>query len=170
MRLFAAINFTDEFKKSLLDYQNELKKLCAGQRVSWTRSENLHMTLAFIGEFKEPDRVKSALEGVIFQPFEIKTTGSGNFGALRWVGISDNSVKLAEKVRSALDGAKIPYDTKPFSPHVTVAREIFIEKGARLPRVKEVSMTVGRISLMKSERINGRLTYTEIYFKEAQEY
>lgn len=169
MRLFAAVNFTDEFKKSILDYQNGLKNLCAGKKVNWTSPENLHMTLAFIGEYREPERVKSALDGVQFQLFEIKTTGSGNFGALRWVGISENSVKLAEKVRSALDGAKIPYDTKPFKPHVTVAREILIEKGARLPKVKEASMTVGRISLMKSERINGRIVYTEIYYRKAQE-
>ena len=115
--------------------------------------------------------MKAALDTVEFKPFTIKTNGCGNFGSLRWVGITENAVKLSDKVRIALDEFEIPYDEKPMKPHVTVAREMIVDRRAvnMLPKVKQAAMKITRISLMKSERIKGKLTYTEIYSKEAED-
>ncbi|MGN1409211.1 MAG: RNA 2',3'-cyclic phosphodiesterase [Eubacteriales bacterium] len=168
MRLFIAVNFTDEFKSAITEYQSRLRELKDDSHINWTREENLHLTLAFIGEYDDVGAVRNALDTVDFKPFTIKTNGCGNFGTLRWVGITENAVRLSDKVRAALDESGIPYDEKPMKPHVTVAREMIIDRRAALPKVRESSMTVGRISLMKSERIKGKLTYTEIYYKEAK--
>ena len=48
MRLFIAINLSDDMKAALLDLQNDLYD--RGVRGRYTTEENLHLTLAFIGE------------------------------------------------------------------------------------------------------------------------
>ena len=57
------------------------------------------------------------------------------------------------------------------TPHDTVAREMIVDRRAvnMLPKVKQAAMKITRISLMKSDSIKGKLTYTEIYSKEAED-
>ncbi len=165
MRLFIAVNFDEEFKKTLLRHQAELKKYADPyQKVNWTSPANLHLTLAFIGEYSSPDKVKSVLEGIRFEPFSIRTGKCGNFGSLWWVGLEngDRAVALSDTIRDGLKNAGIPFDRKPIKPHITLARELY---PLHPPRIKPVpaEMTVSRVSLMKSERIAGKLTYTEVY-------
>ena len=105
MRLFVAVNFTEEFKNTIIEYRNKLREFKDDPHINWTTDENLHLTLAFIGEYKDADKVKAALDTVEFKPFTIKTNGCGNFGSLRWVGITENAVRLSDKVRMALDEA-----------------------------------------------------------------
>lgn len=43
---------------------------------------NLHLTLAFIGEYNDPDHVLDAMEQVQFAPFLLRISGYiGNYGA-----------------------------------------------------------------------------------------
>lgn len=167
MRLFAAVNFTPEMKKTLLGYQNQLKKhVPDGCRPNWTREENLHLTLAFIGEYDRPQEVIRALETVSWKPFAISPGKIGRFGSLWWAGLEngEGAVGLAEKVREALKDNGIPFDAKPMKPHITLVRELNIEEKSKIIPAG-AKMTVNRISLMKSERIGGKLTYTEIWGK-----
>ena len=52
MRLFAAIQLSDECKRSLTGMMHELKK--QGVKGSYVPVQNLHLTLAFIGETAAP--------------------------------------------------------------------------------------------------------------------
>ena len=81
MRLFIAVNFDEEFKKTLLRYQAELKK-CADpyQKVNWSSPANLHLTLAFLGEYNSPENARAVLDEVPFDRFVIRTGICGNFG------------------------------------------------------------------------------------------
>lgn len=172
MRLFIAVNFTDEFKRTLLDYQKELKKITAPHtRPNWSRPENLHLTLAFIGEYDDPERVKNALEDVDFDKFTIKTHGGGHFGSLWWVGLEngERAVTLSERIRASLRKHAIPFDDKPMKPHITVVREFKSAENTHIPSPEPAEMTVAKFSLMKSERINGRLTYTEIWCSNSKQ-
>ena len=79
-----------------------------------------------------------------------------------WLGI-DGEKKLksiAADLRNNLDTRGIEYAQGRFQPHITLVRlsscmplDIDIEKA---------SMTVNEISVMKSERINGKLVYTAL--------
>ncbi|MBE6598193.1 MAG: RNA 2',3'-cyclic phosphodiesterase [Ruminococcaceae bacterium] len=161
MRLFIAINFTEPFKKEVLGCQADLRR--ASLSGNFSRPENLHMTLAFIGEVRDASGALRAVKSVRFEPFELKLKGSGRFGNLWWIG-ADSGKKaeaLAAEVRDALRREGVPFDAKPFKPHITVAREVETAADFSM-RVPEAVMTVSRISLMKSERINGRLVYSEI--------
>ncbi|MGN1346687.1 MAG: RNA 2',3'-cyclic phosphodiesterase [Eubacteriales bacterium] len=170
MRLFIAVNFDESFKKALLRYQAELKQYADPYaRVNWTAPANLHLTLAFIGEYNAPEKVRVALEEVPFAPFSIQTGRCGNFGALWWVGLDggDEAVVLANRIRESLKNAGIPFDSKPVKPHITLAREFYPSYPPRVRTILEKT-TVTHISLMKSERIAGKLTYTELYNFPAQ--
>lgn len=172
MRLFVAVNFTEPFRKTLLGYQNQLRKYVSpdGGKPNWTREENLHLTLAFIGEYNRPKDVIRALERIEWEPFTISPAKIGRFGSLRWAGIEngERAVRLAEAVRASLKENGIPFDEKPMKPHITLVRELNTEEDVKIiPDGTE--MTVNRISLMKSERIGGKLTYTEVWGKSMKE-
>lgn len=166
MRLFIAVNFTEEFKAALLDWQAELKAFAEAQgagKVNWSRPENLHLTLAFIGEYGDPDKVLRAMERVWVEQFELETGRGGRFGSLYWAGLADGrpAVALSEAVRRELKKDGIPFDEKPMSPHITVARELKLAQPPQIP-VPKARMTAECFTLMKSERIGGRLTYTPL--------
>ena len=160
MRLFIAIKLNSEIRNALTDVQKHLIR--RGIRGNYTNTDNLHITLAFIGEYDEPDFVKEVLSEVPFSPFPISLSALGHFGDLWWVGISDN-VELASYVKrlhQALSEAGIPFDKKKFSPHITLIRKAI----GSLPAVSvpKTTMSVDHISLMRSERGPKGMIYTEI--------
>ena len=167
MRLFVAVKFSPEIEKSLTDLQAKMKE--RGVTGNYTDNEKFHLTLAFIGEYDNPDKVIKALNNVEFEPFEISLGETiGNFGDILWVGLKRNFklMSLAESVRTALENEHIPFDRKPFKPHITVIRKAGIfseqEKYIKSLKIENVKMTVEKFSLMHSHRENGKLIYTEI--------
>ena len=69
MRLFIAIQFTDRIKNALSYLQQDMRD--CGLKGNYTRDENLHLTLAFIGEYGNPDEVLDALDSLDFEPFRL---------------------------------------------------------------------------------------------------
>ena len=160
MRLFIAIKLNSELRNALTDVQKHLIR--RGVSGNYTNTDNLHITLAFIGEYDEPDFVTEVISEVPFSPFPISLSALGHFGDLWWVGISDN-VELASYVKrlhQALSEAGIPFDKKKFSPHITLIRKPI----GTLPAVSvpKPTMSVDHISLMRSERGPKGMIYTEI--------
>ena len=161
MRLFVAIQLSDEMKSSITASMHALKK--AGVRGSYVPAQNLHLTLAFIGEADRATPVKDALKEVSFKPFRLSMTEMGNFGDLLWVGLKGNQglSGVVNSVRNALDAAGIEYDRKKFVPHITVIRKA----SGRWQQVEAPrgDMMVRKISLMKSEQKDSKRVYTEIF-------
>ncbi|MBQ9624777.1 MAG: hypothetical protein IJR47_01585 [Clostridia bacterium] len=85
VRLFVAVDLSGEVKDALEDIQGQIKG--SGVRGRYTARENLHITLAFIGEYGDAQAVLDALEGVRFEPFELGLDGMSSFGGL-WKEIS----------------------------------------------------------------------------------
>ena len=67
MRLFIAIMLSDDMKKAVTGTMHELKK--ADVRGSYVPAQNLHVTLAFIGETKDASSVKTAMQSLSCKPF-----------------------------------------------------------------------------------------------------
>ena len=80
MRLFIAIQLNDALKDELEDVQLLMRD--NGIHGNYTRRENLHLTLAFIGDYSDPYYVKEILDGIDFEPFTISNEGIGSFGNL----------------------------------------------------------------------------------------
>lgn len=94
--------------------------------------ENIHLTLKFLGNVGATrlDEIKSALAQVTFPPFSLEIKGAGAFPNLKrmnviWVGIEEgwSQVELIyEQTEKLLHQLGFSRETRPFSPHITVAR------------------------------------------------
>lgn len=163
MRLFIAIPLSREMKKTVRDVQDQIRR----QKVSgnFTIHENLHITLAFIGEYDSPERVLELLERISFHPFTIKMDRIGSFGGLWWTGFEDcrQLEAIVKRLRHALSDAGIPFDNKRFKAHVTILRKPnYYNNDFPHSEIKPVSMTVDHIALMKSDRGKNGMIYTEL--------
>ncbi|MBO7709969.1 MAG: RNA 2',3'-cyclic phosphodiesterase [Lachnospiraceae bacterium] len=159
-RLFVAVTLSDEIRKSVNQTLHEMKQ--CGIKGNYSPTANLHLTLAFIGEIREPEQVMDALRTVTWKPFKLSLDGLGCFGDILWVGVKGNQGLngAARAVREALSAAQIRFDTKKFEPHITLIRKTS-GNWKQVPAPKG-EMMVKKISLMKSEQKNGRPVYTEI--------
>jgi len=176
MRLFTAIQFDEATKSRISEIQASLRGL--GQKGNFTNKDNLHLTLIFIGEtpISQINSVKYAIDKVDMQPFSIKLSGLGRFkrdgGDLWWLGVNENKhlSELYKNLAVALSGIGISVDNRPYKPHLTLVREFIAAEGkhimSSIGKIPELSVDVNKISLMKSERVGGKLIYTEIHAKE----
>ena len=167
MRLFIAVNFNDETRSRLLALRDELRK--KSQHGNFTAPENLHLTLAFIGEVspKQVDKIERILETVTFEPFEVTVDRLGTFSrdALWYAGLRENEplMLLQREITYKLALCGFEMDGRKYSPHITLGREVITTAVPR--QIEPFGETVASVELMKSERINGKLTYTAVYKK-----
>mgnify|MGYP005764193263 CR=1 FL=1 len=158
MRLFVAIQISEEMKKALVRCMHDLKK--QGVEGNYIPAQNLHMTLAFIGEYDNPKKVKEVIGQVPLPEFKLALSDKGNFGNILWAGVKGNQ-KLktyVKDLRSALKANGIPCDQEKFIPHITLIRGISTKKPYQI-QIPRLEMTVNTVSLMKSEEKNGRVAY-----------
>ena len=165
MRLFVAIKLSAELKGALLSAQNTMYD--HGVRGNYTPEENMHLTLAFIGDYPDAESVLDALNDVTFTPFELALEGIGCFGDLWWAGLKESAplAAVARRVRRALAENEIPFDRKRFFPHITLIRKA--SKAAAGIHILSAAMTVDTISLMRSDRGRNGMIYTEAGTREA---
>ena len=161
MRLFIAIALDNEILQSVTGLQHSLQR--QGVRGNYTSPENLHLTLAFIGDYPDPDHVLDTMQTIPFCPFELRLDGYGHFGDLWWAGIqkSDALISCTNRLRHALADAGIPFDKKRFSPHITLVRKasLIVKPELTIPASE---MIVDKISLFRSERGKKGMIYTEL--------
>ena len=160
MRLFIAIHLSDAIKDVLSAVQDEMYE--QGVRGNFTSRENMHLTLAFIGEYPDKEQVMEALSSVSFSSYAISLSGMGCFRDLWWVGMEESAplAAVVRRIRRALAENDIPFDRKRFSPHVTLIRK----SNGVMPgiQIDKISMPVERISLMRSDRGKRGMIYTEV--------
>ncbi len=176
MRLFIAILFDQEIKASLYDTVEELKLAARGG--TFTEMENLHLTVNFNGETKRLEEVKDAMRTAVeaskAESFPLRLQGFGRFkrmeGDIYWVGVEHNDVLWRlqkELVKKLKEAGFYEIDDRDYKPHLTLGRRVRVgqtfDNKAFEAGIRPLQMKVERISLMKSERIEGRLTYTEIH-------
>ena len=164
MRLFIAIEFQKNIIDTLTDLQEDLRN--CGVRGRFTPPENLHMTLAFIGEYGNPEEILDIMNRVAFEPFVLKLEGLQHYRDMFFARISDNLALNAyvRRLRRNLAEWDIPYDRKKFSPHITLMRKASFQKGVDgIPViVPQKEIFVERISLFRSERGKHGMIYTEL--------
>ena len=160
MRLFIAIQLSDAMKDTLTAVQE--KMYAYGVRGNFTPRENMHLTLAFIGEYPDKEQVLDALSSVSFSSFSIALKGMGCFRDLWWAGMEESAplTAVVRRIRRALAENEIPFDKKRFSPHITLIRKA----AGTMPgiQIDTVSMPVKSISLMRSDRGKRGMIYTEV--------
>ena len=160
MRLFIAIRLSDAMKDALTAAQDEM--YAHGVRGNFTTRENMHLTLAFIGEYPDKEQVMDALSSVSFSSFSIALKGMGCFRDLWWTGMEESAplTAVVRRIRRALAENDIPFDKKRFSPHITLIRKAT----GTMPgiQIDTVSMPVKSILLMRSDRGKRGMIYTAV--------
>lgn len=164
-RLFIAIRFDDAVKRSLVAVQHALR--LRGVTGRFCAYGNLHMTLAFIGENYDMAAIRAAVGEVRFEPFTFALGRLGTFptkAGVIWCGVAegDEAIRaLAEQLRERLRAHGVRYSTVGFLPHISLVQApSSIVTDVEIPAS---SMRVERISIMKSERIDGELVYSEVF-------
>ena len=162
MRLFLAIIPDNGIKDELCMIQKRLQ--LQGVKGNYTKRENMHLTLAFIGEYNDPGYISDVLSGLVLEPIRLVIKGFGSFNDLYWIGIAeDKGLEVnVKRIRRALSDNGIPFDRKKFMPHMTIARNIVFDKGFPTDVPFPAAMDVEHISLMRSDRGKSGMIYTEI--------
>ena len=168
MRLFFCVPLPQEAKDRAARALCQARRTAGDGPVSWTKPEQMHLTLAFLGE--QPVEAMERLEAAAapcgaLKAFEASLEGAGAFPSPRrahvlWLGIQQGSSELsalAARLCSGLRAAGFELEDRPFRPHFTVARvkrggERDAERALRAIEPGEVArFHVGRLLLMKSE-------------------
>lgn len=173
MRLFIAIAFDEETKSAIAEVQQNLRQL--DRLANFTLRENLHMTLAFLGEIpagRIPD-IEDAMRRTEVLPMELVFDRVGAFHRdgydTCWIGLKPN--RTLEKMQSALSQNLLQVgfslEKRRFKPHLTIARKAVLpgplQEFSLLPA--PFSARVESICLMESSRKNGKLCYTEVFIR-----
>lgn len=176
VRLFIAVNFDDAVKRRILAVQQRLREAAQG---SFSRPENLHVTLAFLGEVpvQKAGAARRAMDRTGVVPLELTFDRVGFFhrdgGDIWWVGPAENPalLRLQRELCGNLLAEGFRLEERRFSPHITLARQVRLRREVDSGAIAGAPFdaSVNAVSLMRSERLNGVLTYTEQYTVHAGE-
>jgi len=191
IRTFVAVELDEELRKALATAQGQVQEQlmkqvrhsAPGVRVQWVRPDSIHLTLKFLGDIDETlvqDIRAALLLAVQTQPrFAVEVGGLGVFPDLRaprvlWTGLFgqvDALMRLAAEVEAALTGVGFPPESRPLSPHLTLARikersrEVgrgLADSGLMRQPVRVGSLAVHSVCLMKSDLKPSGAVYTRL--------
>ena len=170
MRLFISINFNDTVKKEIEAMQNRLKNYVNG---SFTGYDNLHLTLAFLGEISQNNlpKIKDAMNLVSVPEMKLVFGYTGVFqrrdGDIWWLGIESNPqlIQVHKELTQSLIKSGFVLENRPFKPHITIARRAisFSKFDKNIIISSFLTADVSKISLMLSKLGNGKPVYSELY-------
>ena len=177
MRLFLAILFEEPVKDKLCETMELIQKNTRESRL--TLRENLHLTLVFLGEVQTTRTICEAMKEIRTGPFSLEIQGLGRFrrdgGDLYWAGITITPPlrSLYLELKNALENKGFSIDDRPYRPHLTLARQVVEKPEIPFYTLKNylapIKTKAAAVSLMKSERVGGKLVYTELCRKELEE-
>ena len=141
-RMFCAVELPEEVRKQLEEHILTLRKAVPDAAASWSRVENIHLTLKFLGNVAV-DRIPVISAAAARAVAEISSfpIGIGNTGVFPrasraqviWIGVSDPSGKLAalqERLENECAAEGFAKEDRAYRPHLTIAR-IRRPEGAR---------------------------------------
>lgn len=172
MRLFIAIPFEPPVLDALTAAQASFKS--CGVRGNFAARANLHMTLAFLGEVRDPRPVIEAIRRV---PLPQSAMAFEKTELFRDILVCSLRVEPAlrqyvQALRRELENAGVDFDRKPFRPHVTLVRRASFSgdkpDASAAPALRDLTVTSRRVCLMRTDFIDRRPKYTPVFSKEAE--
>ena len=134
LRLFVALPLPDDIADAVQKTQSGL------ERAAWSKRDNLHITLRFVGEVDETQAtdLDFALADIRSAPFELALQGSGFFGHDKphaaWMGVAPNEAlnQLQRACERACRQVGLAPDRRAYTPHVTTC---YLQNGHDLEAV-----------------------------------
>ncbi|MGB4588027.1 MAG: RNA 2',3'-cyclic phosphodiesterase [Clostridiaceae bacterium] len=178
MRLFLGISFTEEIKQKINEIEEVVKtKIISGSLVP---VENHHITIHFLGSIEEEriDKLKEILDEAAskLSPFYLQFDELGIFskrkGNIIWLGIKVNEElqKCHALLKDLLLANGFNAEAMPYTPHITLIRNARFDREAfKLEQINGLIPKIGhhisvdRLVLFESTRVEGKLCYLEKY-------
>jgi 2'-5' RNA ligase len=161
-RVFCAIDLSVGVRASLIGQIKRLREAVPYAQASWSRAENTHLTLKFLGEIQTSklSRLSNAVSRAVAgaASFQVKVEETGVFPKptaprVLWIGVKDESGKLA-KLQSRLEEEcsreGFATEDRPFHPHLTIAR-LRKPEGARALAAAHTNTHFDPVALQISE-------------------
>ncbi|MFA5270419.1 MAG: RNA 2',3'-cyclic phosphodiesterase [Patescibacteria group bacterium] len=170
-RLFVAINFDPATRLAIARLMSCLPNQPG---LIKTKVDNLHLTLLFLGDTDEEliPQLARELEDITknYGSLSLKFGSLGGFPDLKrpqtiWIGIDGDGLgQLQRSIAERLLSIVRPVDTKPFLPHLTIARA----NGSRPPsQIGQIAIdlppvAISQVDLMESILAPGGSVYKRI--------
>lgn len=181
LRLFVAIPMPEAVRNEILGVQQELRQLVSRDAVRWTKPEQFHLTLRFLGEVPV-GRVAALQEAINVichgEPaLRLCAQGVGFFPNARspriiWAGVNDGEGRLVD-LQKKIEAAVQPYTneamTERFAGHVTIGRVKFLKRpeieklAAHAQAVKDRlfgEWTAREVELIRSDLLSAGASHT----------
>lgn len=168
IRTFIAIEIPGNVIFKIRELQEGIKVY--GLKIRWVRSENIHLTLKFLGDVEAvkigeiAEAISKTVKG--YTPISLKAKGVGVFPSIKrprvlWVGLTGQLEVLLKLQKTLDENLKLlgfPGEKRPFKGHLTMGRikeRIDVKKfGDALMafrRFESETFTAGQLVLYKSE-------------------
>ncbi|HXR47100.1 MAG TPA: RNA 2',3'-cyclic phosphodiesterase [Candidatus Limnocylindrales bacterium] len=183
LRLFVAIAVPDAIREEMIRVQHQLQPLAPRGVVRWTKPEQFHLTLRFLGDVSSDclaalqESVRAVCSG---EPaLHLQAQGVGFFPKARsprviWIGITDGENRLVDFQRKIEDAVQ-PFSAGPggerFAGHVTLGRfkqSKWLDINsltARADTMKDSTFgewTVREVEIIRSELLATGSRYTQL--------
>jgi len=175
MRLFTGLDLAPEVAANL---ERLLARLRPTAHIQWSPAANLHITTKFIGEWPEQrlTELKTALAALPARaavPVRIHHVGffpNPHAPRVFWCGIeAPGLAELAAETDRATAALGVAPETRPFSPHLTLARikerpnlQPLREAIAALPELEFGNFVAAGFYLYHSQLRSGGSVYTKL--------
>ncbi len=160
MRLFIAVNLPDDTRDALARAATPLRD--GYSAVRWVRSENIHLTLKFLGNIDPSlvagllEAMKSVAQATPGERFSLHLSGLGLFPnpdqpRVLWAGLDGDLAALRalqEKMEEAMADLGFARDRRPFSPHLTLGR---VRAGVSADLRRQVGSTLTGMAMEDGE-------------------
>ena len=123
MRLFIALPVSADARRALGKAQDALRQ--KGVKGRFSPPENLHVTLCFLGNVKDPAPAIAAIKSVPVPKTALRFERLSLFGDVAVALFKQDAALDAyvRALRASLDEAGVGYDRQAFRPHVTLCRK-----------------------------------------------
>lgn len=163
MRLFIGVKTGIE--DELCELQRQLKTAGSGH---FTRTENLHLTLKFLGELSPSavDGLCEAMSEIKSMPMTLQCNGLQVFGksgivSAKIAGDTQELKMLHEKLETALEKRGYEREQRQYRPHITLVRRFkpFGHFDVSALACASAAFQVKELILFESRRDAGQLVY-----------
>lgn len=183
-RIFIAINLPENIKNKLANYQKRIEKAFGVnlRSIRWTKKENLHITLEFLGYLTENEilKVKEILKSLTrnFYPFDIKLIkicyGPKEERIPRMVWAVGERKKEVISLKEKLDKELKKFlnfesERREFIPHITLGRirkwqwkAIPLDERPEIRREINLEFKTEKIDLMESKLLPQGAKYLKL--------
>jgi 2'-5' RNA ligase len=160
VRTFIAIELSEDIRSRIVDAQEPLRG--PGSRLTFVAPPAAHITIKFLGDVDEETipGVIEAIRSIRGTPFDITITGIGCNSRAKprviWGIVRDRGecADLARQVDEALAPLGFAKETRPFRPHVTLARvrECDARLVQRVQQVADTALGSVRVTALKLKK------------------